>query len=298
MLFRLYLCSMLCCSVLPCNGQDLEFNILNTDPVVGSLTPEQVNFSILDAEETIGGFSSDTGQVNEIPFSILDIDEEQFAARIPANRVLVFVRRNLVTTQQVKVCVNGFCRYEMRQVKAPAEVDNQLVQQLKELKSGWKTSEDTLEPCHFLLVYDDSTEGQKTFEKYSVESTECPILVKELDPETRISFGDSGRRVGTSSAVYSPSGTSAATWYVNHYDESLKRSGSVNIEDSSTVEITEPTAFHFESSDRQWTYPGSIRKHLTDPKQVHHLPPALVATWTDEECIAWHNWHHETLSGR
>lgn len=197
---------------------------------------------------------------------------EHAQARV-VNRVLVFHHTkpwNETVLKAVKVCNGSKCWTETRRVQVEhlPTGSQKFLQELKSLKQ-WKCDPDV--DAHFVPIDVDDPKNHALVKEFKVERKDLPLLVKETDGKIRRS-------------AEGMSGTHASEWWNSTFQ---KR------------DIAEPQGSLFRQDDHhQWTHPGNIRHHLMDPKFPHHLPKAVIDTWTDKQCEAWHNWHHQILSGQ
>ena len=188
------------------------------------------------------------------------------------NRMLVIYPPT--ATVKVKVCDEFGCRYELRMVPHP------ILGELKKLSPKWSCGDKECD--HFRLINADDPKQAGLLRELEVKRDDLPMLVKETDVEKRKkAAGMSGEDIAK---LWNK-------WFVEPKAEETGARG----EGRGASEKCFP---QFGSDGHQWDYPGSIRDHLTDPRQVHHLPRAVVESWSDSQCVAWHNWHHEVLSGR
>lgn len=250
-------------------GERISFSSYEAEPQVIQAR-EPIGFSIHARQE-----SATKDDAPKISFSVYDaqpIDETATAkpdcspARL-MNRMLVI--HPATQTIKVKVCDENGCRFELR------TVPHGIVKQLKTLAPKWSCGDQECD--HFRLVNADDPKQAELLRELDVKRDDLPMLVKETDVEKRKKA--SGMTADDIAKLWNK-------WFIEPAAEGEK---------AEAVEKCLPT---FASSGEQWTYPGNIRHHLTDPRFPHHLPAALVATWSDAQCLGWHNWHHEVLSGR
>ncbi len=274
-------CSLLlaACCLLPAafalSGERIPFSMHAAPPVVSQGGKSKPAFSMHAAEE-----AQPVSATNSIAFSVhdakaLDQKPEGDAPKPDcspirtANRVLVI--HPATQTVKVKVCDDFGCRFELRTVPHP------ILAELKKLTPKWSFGDKECD--HFRPINADDPKQAELLRELQVKREDLPLLVKETDVEKRKkAAGMSGEDLAKQ----------WNKWFLAPEAEPPSAA-------DKPVQKCLPS---FQVSGVQWTWPGGIRSHLTDPRQVHHLPKAVVDTWTDQQCVAWHNWHHEVLSGR
>lgn len=256
-------------------GERISFSINDAEPVIVQGKREAVSFSIHAREERAAttasaiAFSVHDAQPMPTPKPDGEPPKPDCAPVRQVNRVLVIYPPT--TTVRVKVCDDFGCRFELRKVPHP------ILGELKKLAPKWSAGDKDCD--HFRLVNADDPRQADLLRELAVKLDELPLLIKETDVEKRKkAAGMSGEEIAK---LWNK-------WFIEPKAE----------EPAGQRAATEKCLPQFGSDGHQWTYPGSIRSHLTDPRQVHHLPKAVVDAWTDQQCVAWHNWHHEVLSGR
>lgn len=197
-----------------------------------------------------------------------------------ANRVLVFHATKPVTeTIRVTVCDEGIfgrrCRVENRLVTRPPASSVEVVKTLKTME-GWVC--EPSEEAHWVFVDVDDVKNANLVKELKVNRAELPILIKETDPTIR------KKATGISQKT-------ASDWWNDNATDPRET------KQKPKEQQTQPSDPNFGQSDHRWTYPGNIRQHLTDPRFPHHLPKAVIDTWSDEQCEKWHAWHHDVLEG-
>lgn len=200
-----------------------------------------------------------------------------------ANRVLVFVKSQ-ATSQQVRqrVCRGLFCTYEWVTVAVPPTSSTEAktsLQTLAEKTPSWRVSFDPADSrSHFVVIDIDDPANQPLVDQFQVDQSQVPVAIAELS--------------GAKTALTGMDHVAIATWFnANHVAD-------ISATKAAQVKAFKAVAPTFGSSQSQWTYPGNIRTHLMDPSSPHHLPKAVIDQWSDQQCIQWHNWHHQVLSGK
>lgn len=190
-----------------------------------------------------------------------------------SNRVLLILPPRQFA--YVKVCEGGFCRLKKVEIQPPI---------LKEMAAlgqhNWTFG--TLPQDHFQIIGIDRSElAYQLFRELNINAQDLPVFVKEFD--TSKQKRASGMTAAAVSVLWN-------TWYVQD-------SPAMAAQARNATPQCLPT-FGSSGNARGWPFYQSIRQHLTDPNAVHHLPEALVKTWTDPQCETWHAWHHDVLEGR
>ena len=177
------------------------------------------------------------------------------------DRVLLFVDLSESVTRS-QVCTNGDCRWVENRVPrhaASAKVVAELKAVPTEGNSKWAVASDAT--AHFQIVDVSDAKNAALVQKYKPQ--ELPQAVKLAG------HSETARIVADKGPI------ELCKWWLN----------------PTTAAATSHIA-------RQWSFPGDIRQHLTDPSQPHGLSPDLIRGWTDEQCIDWHNRHHELMESR
>lgn len=262
-------------------GQDISIHKAESAPPV-SQQKEDVDFSIHAME-----LPAISQGMEEIDFSVHnakplpkpqgDAPKECSPVRV-ANRVLLIVDKGGQTVQkQVKICEGGICHWEMRSFQVEHSASQTILKELGKLGNGWETDG---ENGHFKVVDFSDPRNQDMVKELRIGRQDLPLLVKETEDTIR-------KRAAGMSDV------DLAKWYLQQYTPGpSKDSGSAK---SDGV----PSVGGFLSGP-QWDYngQGSLRSHLMDPRGLHHLPAAVVNSWSEQQVQAWHNWHHEVLQGQ
>jgi len=253
-------------------GERISFSISEAEPQVVQSRAEPIGFSIHERDENVS-----KSTVPKISFSVHDaqpMPQTQAADAKPdctparlMNRMLVIHPATQIV--KVKVCDDLGCRFELRTVPHP------IVAELKKLSPKWSCGDKECD--HFRLVNADDPKQAELLRELDVKREELPLLVKETDVDKR-------------KKAAGMTGDDIAKLWNKWFIEPAA--------DGEKAEAAEQCLPNFDSSSEQWTYPGDIRHHLTDMRFPHHLPSALVASWSDAQCVGWHNWHHQVLSGR
>lgn len=267
--------------------------------VQASLAREPIAFSIHDAgpqmvqskpKPSFSIYRSEEATTNTAPgivFSVHDAepldelaDKPECAEVRSVNRVLVFYHEKPTTeTTREYVCDGKFCGWQNRTwTRSPKDCESFLAK-LKKLPDPWKVGDDDC--VHFKPVKADDPSNAKLVKELKITFGDLPLLVKEAEPEKR-------------KKAAGMDGADAAHVYLKWYVKPVPEGETAVVERCLPMSPLEGIQF----ASEQWTYPGNIRHHLTDPRFPHHLPKALVDSWSDAQCVGWHNWHHQVMSGQ
>lgn len=219
-----------------------------------------------------------------------DINKEKKSSIRAINRVLVFhATKPYIGTKTVmksfRVCDGDRCYIEQRpvvesvQYSAQSSID--FLAGLDQIRDRWKCSSES--DAHFVPVDVDDPKNQELVKTFKVERRDLPLLVKETDPKVR-----------RSADKVTPA--QAAEWWNLQFRARPPKP--YKDEPPKPLGLGSQNPIWEQDDDHHWSFVGpSLRQHLMDPKYPHHLPKAVVDSWTDQQCEAWHNWHHEVLSG-
>jgi hypothetical protein len=156
-------------------------------------------------------------------------------------------------------------------VKFSTQPSDEVLAQLAKLPKPWKWGDDICN--HFEIIDADDAANAKLMQDLAIKKSELPLLVKECDPTQR------------KPAVGLKTTDLARTW--NQWFAEPK---------PSPKSETGPCVPKLGANGKTaWTWPGSLREHLIDPRGPHHLPPAVVDRWTFAEQQRFHNWHHDAM---
>lgn len=264
-------------------GQDISIHKAEAAPVARQ-QKEDVDISI-HAMESLPQIS----ESEEVEFSVHNAkpmpkpqgDVPKCSPVRVANRVLVVVdRAGQKVQRQVKICEGKTCRWEMRTFDvehAPSVAILKELAKLEKQELGWEMAS---ENAHFLIVDFSDARNAEMMKELQISRQDLPLLVKETEDVIR------KRASGMKDA-------DLATWYLQQYTPSPVK------DEGSAKTPTVPSVGGFLSGPN-WDYngQGSLRQHLMDPRGPHHLPAAVVNSWSEQQVQAWHNWHHEVLQGR
>jgi hypothetical protein len=176
------------------------------------------------------------------------------------DRVLLFVDLSHRVVRK-QVCYGSYCRFEdVNEAISPQSAE--IIARLKAVEtpngSVWSVSD--RRDAYFQVVDIGRPESASLAATYKPDA--IPMAVKL---QRGIEF--------SRKAVGGMSGVELCRWW---------------------LEPTSPAAAESQTV-RRWTYPGNIRQHLTDASQPHGLSPELIKGWTDQQCIDWHDRHHEWM---
>lgn len=254
----------------PTAKRGMEFSIQQAEaPAAQS---PRIKFSMTDAPEMANVPKSAPAATIAVPKPIA---EPECGTDREANRVLVIVATKLATEYRfVKAanCPDGRCPLIRQAVKLTTDASDRLLAELARLPKNWKWGEDDCN--HFEIIDADAKEHAKLLTQLAVKRSELPLLVKECDPIVR--KPGTGLKMADLAKLWNQ-------WFAeprptkSEHGACLPRLGA----DGRT----------------SWTWPGSLRDHLIDPRGPHHLPAAVVDRWTFDEQKRFHNWHHDKLTG-
>lgn len=264
-------------------GERVPFSMLDAPPVI-TQGRERPSFSIHAQEDAPVAtsqriaFSVHDAKVATDPQPEGDAPKANCAPIREVNRVLVIYHEKPATeTVREYVCNAQFCGWQNRTWTRSPKESEKFLKSLKALPDAWNIGVDDC--CHFKPINADDPKHAKLVKELKITFGEMPLLVKESEPDKRKRAA--GMDGPAAAHIY-------LKWYVRAEPEAS--SGATRCEPMGPLDGIQFAA-------EQWTYPGNIRHHLTDPKFPHHLPAALVDSWSDAQCVGWHNWHHGVLRG-
>ena len=264
-------------------GQDISIHKAEASPSIVSQPKDGEDFSI-HAMEALPPIS-ESGEVefsvhNAKPLPKPQGDAPKCSPVRVANRVLLIVdRAGQKVQKQVKICEGKTCRWEMRTFDVEHAPSVTILKELAKLEKqgiGWETGG---ENSHFLVVDFADPRNAEMMKELQVSRQDLPLLVKETEDATR------KRAAGMKDA-------DLGQWYLQQYTPSPAK-------DEGSAKLPAVPAVGGFLSGPNWDYngQGSLRQHLMDPRGPHHLPAAVVNSWSEQQVQAWHNWHHEVLQG-
>ena len=264
----------------PVSRSPIKFDILRQEAPKSAEAPSPpMRFSVYRDEDVIAEEKARADKKKAIEEAARKASEaaatksKQEACMRMRNRVLVFhtTRSSFVNKKVYECDGRGSCRWVTRLVEVKPEASEKFLRELQALE-GWKCS--PTEYSHWVLVDVNDPKNAVLVKQFAPNTNELPVIVRETDPKIRRSaVGMDGKRAGE--------------WWNQQFQEQPPQP-----RESSG----KPGAFHFDD-EHPWTHPADLRRHLMDPRSPHHLPKAVVDSWSDPECVKWHNWHHEVLSG-